>query len=74
MGHFVDGISRDLQPKGCDVTMLNYVRGHQSQVIEDKLQQLETFKDDSNRYYQVLRSINNNKRKQPLLCKMKMGT
>ena len=42
------------------------ISNYQSQVIEDKLQQLETFKDDSNRYYQVLRSINNNKRKQPL--------
>ena len=26
MGHFVNGISRDVQPKGCDVTVLNYVR------------------------------------------------
>ena len=42
------------------------ISSHQSQVIEEKLQQLETLKDDSNNYYQVLRSINNNKRKQPL--------
>ena len=26
VGLFVDGISRDVQPKGCDVTMLNYFR------------------------------------------------
>ena len=24
MGHFVDHLSRDVQPKGCDVTVLNY--------------------------------------------------
>ena len=42
------------------------ISNHQSQVIEEKLQQLETLKDDSNKYYQVLRSINNNKRKQPM--------
>ena len=26
LGHFVDGMSRDVQLKGCDVTVLNYVR------------------------------------------------
>ena len=26
MGHFVDHLSRDVQPKGCDVTVLNYAR------------------------------------------------
>ena len=26
MGHFVDHLSRDFQPKGCDVTVLTYVR------------------------------------------------
>ena len=26
MGHFVLRFSRDVQPKGCDVTMLNYAR------------------------------------------------
>ena len=25
MGHFIDGRSREVQYKGCDVTMLNYV-------------------------------------------------
>ena len=25
MGHFVDHLSRDFQPKGCDVTVLNFV-------------------------------------------------
>ena len=25
MGHLTDGRSREVQPKGCDVTMLNYV-------------------------------------------------
>ena len=49
------------------------ISNHQSQVIEEKLQQLETFKDDSNRYYQVLRSINNNKRKQPLCVQYEDG-
>ena len=42
------------------------ISSHQSHVIEEKLQQLETLKDDSNRYYHVLRSINNNTRKQPM--------
>ena len=26
MSHFVDHLSRDFQPKGCDVTVLNYAR------------------------------------------------
>ena len=26
MGHFVAGDSHDVQPNGCEVTMLNYVR------------------------------------------------
>ena len=26
MGHFVDHLSRDVQPKGCDVKVLNYAR------------------------------------------------
>ena len=26
MGHFVDHLSRDVKPKGCDVTVLNFVR------------------------------------------------
>ena len=49
------------------------ISSHQSQVIQEKLQQLETLKDDSNRYFQVLRSINNNKRKQPLCVQDERG-
>ena len=34
MGHFVDHLSRDFQPKGCDVTVLNFVhRRHTSERV-----------------------------------------
>ena len=42
------------------------LKEHENAMLEDSLTRLEETKDDSNRYYQVLREINNKKSKQPL--------